>query len=553
MTAGPTPTHVVELELQRVQTFLFSVPRLRAMVGANTLLGEALRVHLPRLAREHEAAPIDLTSLDLPARDPDDPLRAPSPENDPSPESADELADDARAQFRRGILHRDGGHFAAVFASEQRAIGFARATEAFLADDLPGLAYTLRMRPLGLRAPREATARERQLLDLPQAQVCQASGRGPASVRVPLGGGARLWTSRHILDRFRAGGRAARGRALDTASLLGQRRSWRRPQDLAALAGGGYLAVIHADGNGVGALAAEATSKLPKVTDPASELLREAAVEGVFHRMRVATRRALVAALEATFGGVPDGEVRPYQLLMQGGDDLLLVCAAGFALPFVNEYARALDELKLGLTIGAGVVVSRPSVPFHRLHELVEALASSAKVLHRALPEGDKAKTSVVDWMVTTDASPGDPLRARRDDALVSAGGERLVLTRRPLRVRRPGVADAEQGLDTLAGLLRGAGALTSAARSQLRALVPALRAGRLASTLLRDELPAATRAALEGAGLSSLWIEVKAGEATYHLTSLADLVEVYELSRLGRGTATADRAAGLATQEAGR
>jgi hypothetical protein len=41
----------VHIEFQRVQTWLFAVPRLRAMVGANTLLGETLRVKLPDLAR----------------------------------------------------------------------------------------------------------------------------------------------------------------------------------------------------------------------------------------------------------------------------------------------------------------------------------------------------------------------------------------------------------------------------------------------------------------------------------------------------------------------
>jgi hypothetical protein len=41
----------VHIEFQRVQTWLFEVPRLRAMVGANALLGETLRVALPKLAR----------------------------------------------------------------------------------------------------------------------------------------------------------------------------------------------------------------------------------------------------------------------------------------------------------------------------------------------------------------------------------------------------------------------------------------------------------------------------------------------------------------------
>lgn len=42
----------VHIEVSRVQTWLFAVPRLRAMVGANALLGETLRVALPNLGRE---------------------------------------------------------------------------------------------------------------------------------------------------------------------------------------------------------------------------------------------------------------------------------------------------------------------------------------------------------------------------------------------------------------------------------------------------------------------------------------------------------------------
>ena len=38
----------VYIEFQRVQTWLFAVPRLKAMVGANALLGEVLRVNAPR-------------------------------------------------------------------------------------------------------------------------------------------------------------------------------------------------------------------------------------------------------------------------------------------------------------------------------------------------------------------------------------------------------------------------------------------------------------------------------------------------------------------------
>ena len=43
--------YIVRIELQRVQTFLFAVPRLSDIIGANALLGEAIRYMLPRLAQ----------------------------------------------------------------------------------------------------------------------------------------------------------------------------------------------------------------------------------------------------------------------------------------------------------------------------------------------------------------------------------------------------------------------------------------------------------------------------------------------------------------------
>ena len=42
----------VEVELKRIQTFLFQVPRLKAMLGANALVGEVMRVKLNALVGE---------------------------------------------------------------------------------------------------------------------------------------------------------------------------------------------------------------------------------------------------------------------------------------------------------------------------------------------------------------------------------------------------------------------------------------------------------------------------------------------------------------------
>jgi len=85
-------TQRVHIELSRVQTWLFAVPRLRAMVGANALLGETLRVALPKLARETGRgwALAPSNNETYPAADPNDPLK--------------EDHDDPAADARDGIL-----------------------------------------------------------------------------------------------------------------------------------------------------------------------------------------------------------------------------------------------------------------------------------------------------------------------------------------------------------------------------------------------------------------------------------------------------------------
>ena len=84
---------------------------------------------------------------------------------------------------------------------------------------------------------------------------------------------------------------------------------------------------------------------------------------------------ALVCALNETFAAeqaagplTEKGSTRPYQLLMVGGDDLLLLCRAESALPFVKHYASKLSALRLHdgkpLGVGAGIVICQPTCSY---------------------------------------------------------------------------------------------------------------------------------------------------------------------------------------------
>jgi hypothetical protein len=486
----------VHIEFQRVQTWLFAVPRLRAMVGANVLLGEVLRVGLPNLARQlqHGSWQLALEEANYPSAAPDDPLAS---------------EDDPAADARNGILARDGGHFEAVFASG--AENFVKAAISLLHQELPGLGFRI-----SIDDDDEVIEQTGSVVstELPVLAPCEWMGRGLASVPIPQGT-ERATVSLEVSRRHKAALRAENGQAKDLVSLLvGQTclGALERARTFEGLAGDRYLALVYADGNGVGKAAGS----------------KEIERARFFHRNRVLVRRAIKAAIDAACNGSSAAPLLP---LMLGGDDLLVVCRADSALPFVAKLCRTLSDLQhngppaFELTLGVGVVIADPKIPIHRLHDVAERLAASAKRRYRGFRDGEER--SVVDWAVYTTSWVDDPEEVRRRDWLRGSGEDRRVLSQRPLNV-------LGDGLDSLEGLLKGVHKLEGAPRSQLRYLVDQLPRGRMLSDLAFAELSKEARSALTDAGIGdSLWC--KSEQRGPWMTALLDLVEVYEIPRLGR------------------
>lgn len=482
----------VHIELQRVQTWLFTVPRLRAMVGANALLGETLRVALPGLARETERWALAPNSEAYPSADPDDPLKT---------------HDDPGADARAGILARDGGHFEAQFASGAEA--FANAAGQLLRRALPGLRFRI-----SIDGVEHERSQAHVSTELPVLAPCEWTGRGLASAIIEQGD-ERPAVSLDVARRHEAARRAEEGTAEDLASLLSmgtKLRSLKRAQELEDLVGSGYLALVHADGNGVGRAAGESGAERA----------------AFFHRNRVLLRRALQKTIDEH---CPETGQAPLIPLMLGGDDLLLVCRAEIALPFVVTLCSELAALQregtqgFELTLGVGVVVAKHTIPIHRLHEVAERLASSAKRRFRGLKDAGKSR-SVVDWAVYTTAWVDDPEEVRRRDWLRGKGQDLRVLSQRPIDV-------LGDDLCSLQGLVEGAKKLQAAPRSQLRYLVDQLARGRALAELAFAELSKEARVALDQAGVKHPWR--RTSDNGPWLTELLDLVEIAEIGRLGR------------------
>ncbi len=554
----------VHIEFKRVQTFLFEIPRMRSMVGANVALGEFIRNTLPKLCHDDQLAPVPKALLKK--------LHAALPnlsgyDHDPLATLNYPLADTPAKFFERGILSRDGGHFIALFKESAKAVSFIRSARQRAVKALPGVMMNASIEDLSKAGETNHTfdnpvtlSSSETLLEIPQLQLCSHTGNSPAlSMDQATASAARqkdkddpetlsysAQLRQHAGDRFFQ-------QKHQTQDILGCLKSQmpmlesNPARDLQQVCGNDYMAVIHADGNGLGQRAKDWVNKKLKSLAPQTHeeqnILEDGLFEGFYHSSRVAMRRAFITALHDKEHGLNDfnqGHYAPYQPLMLGGDDLLMVCRAKMALGFIQALATALLPLKLAddkkLSIGVGVAITSPNVPFHHLHHTAEELAGSAKRLFR----GNAKEVSVIDWLVSTESWVDDPFRRRFQRGIVqyktdtNQKPQTLLLNGRPYLILDSASANNQEW--TLQSLLKAASELEGA-RSQLRSFVLELAKGKQWAELMWDELPDDTRNALQHAGRKQGLVGPWSGtdQAQRFWSVIPDLVELKEIGLLAR------------------
>ena len=176
------------------------------------------------------------------------------------------------------------------------------------------------------------------------------------------------------------------------------------PTNMDELAHDGWIAVVHADGNGVGTLFQDFPSAAGRRCRTSELSLEEFSyyLGAVSAELEEATCEAFAAAVTAAAGSDrPRDTVLP---LVIGGDDVTFACHAGIATPLVREFLdefhrrtarqETLAELagqlagtgagragQAGLTSSAGIAIVKPHHPFSSAYELAADLCENAKVV----------------------------------------------------------------------------------------------------------------------------------------------------------------------------
>lgn len=190
-----------------------------------------------------------------------------------------------------------------------------------------------------------------------------------------------------------------------------------------------YIAVVHADGNGMGLLFREAGAR--KANRAYITAVRELSEQ---------VNLCGIEALQRAFGALVDPSGRivapfddpkrgylPFRPIVYGGDDVTFVCDGRLGLALAVAYLRAFEDVtreRLGapLTAAAGISIVKTHYPFARAYALAEELVKDTK---RACGR----ERSALDWHIAGSGLFGDLDQIREREYTVPAGK----LTMRPL------------------------------------------------------------------------------------------------------------------------
>lgn len=141
-----------------------------------------------------------------------------------------------------------------------------------------------------------------------------------------------------------------------------------------------WVAIIHADGNGLGQILSKFSSSMEKLKD-FSEKLNQATCQAA----RTAFKKVYTAE-----DYTQDSSIFPFRPVVLGGDDMTMICKASLALDYVKVYLEEFENAtkqKLGadngLTACAGIAFIKSSYPFHYGYDLAETLCTQAKIVSK--------------------------------------------------------------------------------------------------------------------------------------------------------------------------
>ncbi len=362
------------------------------------------------------------------------------------------------------VLYAGGGNFVALFRDAQAVRDFTQTLSRKVLIDAPGLRLDIHQEPFewtgtglgkavgkllqNMKQARGRKAVSGPLMGLGVTVMCQATAL-PAVEVVRDPDGNRQYVSAEVCAKLEAADRANDWLFHE----LSPGQGYDYPLDLDDLGRSigerSYIAVVHADGNGMGQIIREIGgeqdnrayiarmrqfSEQVKAISTTSmqaviKLLKDKTLEG----MCIPGTRT-VSDLEFSLNA-DKKMLLPIRPIVFGGDDTTFVCDGRIGLSLAVTYLRTFEteaqKKGLALSACAGIAIVKSRYPFARAYQLSEELCDQAKKFRR---NTFKNGGGALDWHFTS-GGLYDELEAMRErEYQVSAGS----LTLRPVSLGNP-------------------------------------------------------------------------------------------------------------------
>ncbi len=208
-------------------------------------------------------------------------------------------------------------------------------------------------------------------------------------------------------------------------------------EELGGRKGESHIAVVHADGNGMGDLLTQVINKEYESDDDFIHYLRafSASTSALAHNALNSTLLHFKEYLPIK-SLVNPGDVFPIRPIVYGGDDLTFVCDGRVGLHIAEFYLREFSSGTIRfcgedepIDACAGVAIVRTKFPFFRAYSFADELCAMAKAYRR---DEAKSEGSWLDFQIIQEGA-SKSIAALRQEQYKSLYGQ--ILYRRPYQV----------------------------------------------------------------------------------------------------------------------
>ena len=208
-----------------------------------------------------------------------------------------------------------------------------------------------------------------------------------------------------------------------------------------------YVAIIHADGNGLG-------KRFKDYGEGKENRDYINATRDFSKSVDQAGRNALKAVAQTITKSIEEGKVvgklgqfqlkakyyLPFRPLVYGGDDVTFICEGRLGIELAALFLREFEKQRVAdgkdLTACAGVCVVKTHYPFARAYQISEALCREAKRFVKQYKEFEPEGFSAIDWHLAASGLLGSISDIRKREYQVIVGRDIWNLAMRPIRLR---------------------------------------------------------------------------------------------------------------------